>query len=165
MMNVKNLATAAAIVILPTVATAGDWDGAYIGVNLGYTNETAEVTSGSFSVDSSVDYLTYGVSAGYNVDLGNSLVAGGEVGLGSPFLSAVGKVGYDTGSMLVYGLAGFSNFSYDFGPTLGFGAALESANGVIFTGEIRFNGATDEQLGSEIDYSATSVLVGLQYQL
>lgn len=90
------------------VDTTGDWTGGYVGLNLGYADLEADGNSG--------DGNFYGLSAGYDQDLGNWVVGGGidydqlDIGLGGSdvenALRLKLRAGYDLGSGLVYGTAG-----------------------------------------------------------
>lgn len=133
-----------------TPALAADFTGARIGANVGFADEDFGGT----------EAFTYGVNAGYDVDLG-SLVVGAtaeyqdssEDGVGRD-LSAVARLGGKVApSVLVYGLVGYSNLAVD-GTGIELdgirgGLGLEAAFGTNIYGNVEGR-YTNYELGVEI---------------
>lgn len=110
----------------PIAAPVQDWTGPYIGVQAGLANGLIPVdVTGGPSQDISIDGTIYGLHAGYNFDLG-SYVIGAELDYNIGQVEAVSsletstedvilahakaRVGYDLGSVLVYGATGLAYF-------------------------------------------------------
>ena len=93
----------------PVMPVSGDWTGAYGGLSLGYGD-------GTHTGVGSDTGLLYGLSLGYDYDMGNWVVGGGldydwtELSLGGNDLDNVARLklraGYDMGNGLLYGTAG-----------------------------------------------------------
>jgi outer membrane immunogenic protein len=124
------------------IAVVPSWTGTWIGGNLGYAVQTSKVAgedggwiSTPFSFDSAADGITYGVSAGYNLQL-QSFVVGvfadydwtnaknqfsiptspetlvGDVGIHSMWTLGV-RAGYlITPRVLLYGLGGYTKINW-----------------------------------------------------
>ena len=123
----KRLLMAAPLLVLtPSAALAADWDGFYLGVQLGQ----AEVRDSNNELDG----MVYGFSGGYNWMATNKILLGLEaswidgkveqtapVGVGNPSVSAIGqhdigniitigpRLGYVENDLLIYGEAGYAS--------------------------------------------------------
>ena len=106
----------------PVVAAASDWDGAYIGANVGYAwghSDHTTTTTGDFDltggfIGGQVGYnfhLTDGIVLGLQGDLAWANITGSQTG---PSISdtikwdgaVTGKLGYDAGDFMPYVLGG-----------------------------------------------------------
>lgn len=132
---------------LPVIpAPVQDWTGPYAGLQAGIiTGSAPRPVNATFGNDTEVNGSIYGAHVGYNYDMG-SLVLGGEIdyNVGQIDVEAFdgttnedfalahlkARVGYDLGSVLVYGVAGMAYFETsgpggaadDVGPFGGVGA-------------------------------------------
>jgi len=98
----------------PPIAVAGNWTGAYVGLQVGYV----DVGSSGGGLDG--DGAIGGVHGGYRYDFGRGVIgaeidydaAGVELGDGLGELEGVGRfklqAGYDAGRALIYGTAGYA---------------------------------------------------------
>lgn len=134
------------------VFVPSDWTGFYAGGVAG----TGDVTVGTNLDDPALetDATSYGLYAGYNLDLG-TFVIGGEISydvlefdvnedLDNSVLRVGARAGYDAGAFLPYVTAGFANLT-----TEAFGDEVDD-NGYYY--------------GVGVDYRATdNIVVGAQY--
>ena len=130
MATAGNLETPAPTPAIPTVApttSVMDWSGAYVGLGYGTTSgdlEFSNIPSSFVFEDGSLPALF----GGYQIQRGN-LVYGGELSFGqiqdSPIsgfagiaemtdniIDLKGRIGYATGSFMVYGVLGYSTGTY-----------------------------------------------------
>jgi opacity protein-like surface antigen len=131
-------ALAAGLAFTASATTAADWNGAYAG-GIFNSDTGHQVYVGGAEYDLLGE--AYGGFVGYNVDAG-SFVYGGEVSYSvggahedccdnytfTQFVDLKGRVGYEVGDALVYGVAGWSLGIWDDGgnstPTDGFNAGV-----------------------------------------
>lgn len=145
---------------LATPALAQDFSGPRVGVELG-------VVGDDFA---STDETTYGVNAGYDFDLGNT-VLGGTVAYNRQFndnganvreIAVSARAGIKaTPATLVYATGGYSNIDTDFGDVDGYkvGLGVEHSFGRTYVGlETRYG---NYQHGGELYQSA--VTLGLRF--
>lgn len=147
------------------------FDGAYVGVFTGYTNDDASAKSGTATADFDADGWLYGAYAGYGQTFGK-IYLGGEAEIGSADLSGSGTVaglrskldaneswglsaraGYLVNNdVLLYGRAGWQRSNYDV--TVGTG-----------TSKIKVGDNVDGyRLGTGVEYAVTdNVLARLEY--
>lgn len=173
-MNFRTFSFAAlssAALMAPGLAQAGDWTGAYGGIQLGYGDVSAN--PGASDSDS-----VYGVQLGYDHDLGNWVIGGRLDYTGTNISVAITKIesvarlglraGYDTGQGLAYGIAGgarmtTSNAGDDTGWYAGLGYEHMITDQISLNGEIlhhrfvSFNGSA-----TDVDYTVFNV--GLNYR-
>lgn len=114
-------------VIAPVAAVVtpiSDWSGMYAGVHVGYGNGRLEEVGSSVRATG----VLYGGHVGYNYDFG-TVVVGGEIDYsvgdlefetapGAAFTDLAhlkARVGYDMGSMLVYGVVGLAYTKLEIG--------------------------------------------------
>ena len=155
------LASVAALV-LASPAVAADFTGPRIGATVGFVDDSFAGT----------DTFTYGVNAGYDIDLGTS-VAGVTVEYQdsdeealSRDLAVTGRFGVKAGEKaLVYGLAGYTNLGVD---TVGENVHLD---GVRVGGGVEFAFTDSVYANTEYRYSnyeqdvdGHQMLVGLGFR-
>lgn len=138
-------------------AFAADFSGPRVGANIGFADEDFAGT----------EVFTYGVNAGYDVDLGGAVVGAtveyqdsSEDGFGRD-LSIVGRVGGKVGeNVLAYALAGYSNLGVE-----GTGIELDGVRvgaGVEAAFAERFYGTVEYRYSNyELDADGHQMLVGL----
>jgi outer membrane immunogenic protein len=120
--------------IVPTIApvmsapAAMDWSGAYVGLGYGSVTGDVDFTNPDIPAELNDGTLTQ-LFGGYQIQRG-ALVYGGEIAFGSgsgttlpccvgvsevsdQMIDLKGRVGYATGSLLVYGVLGYSMGEYD----------------------------------------------------
>lgn len=169
-----------------------DWDGPYIGANLGYGWGTATDTSGGFGTASLTGWLVGG-QVGYNFHLSDNIVAGIEGNLdwenetgsnanGSLRIngegSIRGRLGIDLDGILPYAEAGvaFANATASdptgttsvsathTGYTLGAGIEFKVADHVSANVEYRYSNYGNQTYnGTTIGLTDNTVRVGLNY--
>lgn len=141
-------------------ATLADWAGPYVGLSAGTAvDATVEVESGGVSAGRSdfEDFAPFGVFAGYQVQSGQ-LVFGGELafsrasdvstpdipdsGSGDIDMTDLkGRVGYDLGTAMIYGVLGLSSVTPEDsddsadGFNIGFGADYAVAPNFVISAE------------------------------
>ena len=173
MKNISKIALLAVVACSPTLVIAGDgWTGFYIGGNVGYSDGEVSVGPVSFSDNSG----TYGLQAGYNHDLGNNWVLGGELSYGTAEYTILGetgdvdttriklKAGYDLNPALVYGVLGYANLDdgddSEDGVTYGVGVAFKATDNIIVSGELLRDNVDIEG----VDFDQTSFVLGVSYK-
>lgn len=164
------------------VSTAFDWTGAYVGADAGYSwaNKSSSVTKGH-------DGVVGGVFAGYNYQIQNNIVVGGEgevaYGGADPLATWTGAVrgraGYAFDNILVYGTAGglvgqgeMKNNGNDNTRThVGYqvGAGIEAAltQNITARAEYLYTGTNSRNYGSaggDGDLSGNAVKLGVAYK-
>ena len=172
------------VVVTPPVAQ-DDWGGFYLGGMYGLHSGTW-VGTGQLSDTFSAEGNLYGAFAGYNVQR-NALVFGGELAYslgdiiysdaigplpsgGDTFLDAKARLGFATGNVLVYGVAGgtmatssdgvltadLNGFNY------GGGASFKLDNGLFFGAEYLVRslaGTNPADILSTIDLSTQTIQI------
>lgn len=115
--------------VIAPVAPAADWSGAYVGLSLG--TGSGKLTFNGNQVSPDLDFNSYGVFAGYNYDMGRTVV-GGEIsysdlniddapsGFDSSALRVMGRVGYDAGRFMPYATAGFASLKAESNDATGY---------------------------------------------
>lgn len=162
-------ATVATLAVVPSFAAAQDWSGPYAGLLLGNTGGTIDTTIGS-----SFDFggSQRGAFVGYNMQKG-ALVYGGELAFvtGDAPLDAVptqgmdrfidlkGRLGYAAGSVLMFGVVGYSkDRTYVTGATSSGSGMSYGIGADVKVGEKLFVGA--EYLRRNVTNDATGSIVG-----
>ncbi len=167
----RHMITASALIAaLAAPAAAQNFDGAYVGAQLGYLEAN---TSGGATLDG--DGLIGGLHAGYNANLG-SFIIGGELdfdaadidlGGGAATIDTVWRAKARAGGeispgTLLYGTTGLAFINSSVGDDSGFfvgaGAAQEMAGGWILGGEVLYHDF-DNIDGSGINAEATTFTV------
>ncbi|WP_045389611.1 outer membrane protein [Falsirhodobacter sp. alg1] len=164
------VAAPAPVVIAPVT---GDWEGAYLGAQVGYGD------GGSVDGDGAIG----GVHAGYRWDLGNTVLgvvgeynsadmAGENDAIKMDQVGSIrGQVGYDLGRTLVYASAGIAsadidvnNESYsDSGYVVGLGVDYAVTPNVILGGEVSTYGFDDFD-DTGVDYNPTTIQFKAAYK-
>ncbi len=145
------------------VASAGDWTGGYGGIQLGY---------GDFSANPgpSDSGAVYGLTLGYDYDMGNWVIGGGldydwtDITLGAVSVDNVARLklraGYDTGPGLIYGVVGgaraYTAIGDDSGWLAGAGYEHLITNNVTVGGEVLYHNFNNFA-GTGSDIEATTV--------
>lgn len=166
----------------PVTSSAFDWTGAYVGANVGYSWANQAESSGKGH-----DAVVGGVFAGYNYQMPNNFVVGGEgevaYGGADPLATWTGAVrgraGYAFDNLLVYGTVGglvgqgeMKNGGNSVTRThVGYqvGAGLEAAltTNVTARAEYLYTGTNDRDYGAaggQGDLSGNAVRVGIGYK-
>ncbi len=164
------------------VSTAFDWTGAYVGADVGYS--WANKASGP---NKDHDAVIGGVFAGYNYQLQNNIVVGGEgeVAYGgadplAEFTGAVrGRAGYAFDNILAYGTVGAlvgqgemkgngtSNTRTHVGYQVGAGLEAALTTNITARAEYLYTGTNDRDYGAaggEADLSGSAVKLGVAYK-
>ncbi|PIO97161.1 22 kDa outer membrane protein [uncultured Pleomorphomonas sp.] len=164
------------------VSTAFDWTGAYVGADVGYSwaNKAA-------SRNKDHDAVIGGVFAGYNYQIQNNIVVGGEgeiaYGGADPLATWTGAVrgraGYAFDNILVYGTVGGlvgqgemkndgrNNTRTHVGYQVGAGVEAALTNNITARAEYLYTGTNDRDYGSaggEGDLSGNAVKLGVAYK-
>lgn len=145
MNKVISLAAALTLLAAPSVAMAGDFDGFRIGATAGLD----DVTSAPDATD-----VTYGVDAGYDVNVSGPLYVGVEASLDNVFdrrdVGAAVRVGLQVADpVLVYGKVGYANFKDSFSRDLDglrLGAGVETSIAGNLYGKVEYR-YTDFEAG------------------
>lgn len=165
------------------------WAGGYVGLHAGYGWGEGDAEAGGVSGTIDFDGGRFGGFAGYNVDLGSSLIVGieGDLGydwneredgtetFGSNLQGAIrGRVGYAVDRALVYAAGGWaaSQFSYDDtgvsidetmnGWTIGAGVDYAINDRLFARAEYRYNDYGSADIGAvNIDFTQHVVQAGL----
>lgn len=169
----------APVVAAPVVAPArtdGDWNGGYVGGQLGYGRGSNGTTddNGAF----------YGVRGGFDWDLGQWVVGAGldwdktEIDLGTPgdSLDSIARLklraGYDFGRTLVYATGGAARAEADIagvghsdnGWFAGLGADYALNDRWTLGGEVLHNQFDDfDGTGTDLDATTAAVTVGFRF--
>ncbi len=166
-------------VYVATPAAVADWSGFYAGLHLGRTNDVG-VSAGGTSVDFE-DGTAYGIQLGYLAQR-NSFVYGGELSYtkfdgaeldigGGAFAEAENaidlkaRLGYATGSMLFYGVAGYGKADFsapgiDASPDgfiWGLGADWAVSDRWSVGIEYMNRDLSEDVMGVDVDFDASSV--------
>jgi outer membrane immunogenic protein len=172
-----------------SVALPFSWAGGYVGLHAGYGWGEGDVTAGGTLGSIDFDGGRFGGFAGYNVDLGSSLIVGieGDIGydwneredgtetFGSNVQGAVrGRVGYAADRALVYAAGGWAatQFSYDDigvsademmnGWTIGAGVDYAINDRLFARVEYRYNDYGDADIDAvNVDFTQHVVQAGL----
>ena len=164
------------------VSTAFDWTGAYVGADVGY--DWASKASGA---GKNHDAVIGGVFAGYNYQIQNNIVVGGEgevaYGGADPLATWTGAVrgraGYAFDNILVYGTAGglvgqgemknngANNTRTHFGYQVGAGVEAALTNNITARAEYLYTGTNSRDYGSaggDGDLNGNAVKLGVAYK-
>lgn len=164
------------------VSTAFDWTGAYVGGDVGYSWANKPSSFGKNS-----DAVVGGVFAGYNYQLQNNIVVGGEgevaYGGSDPLATWTGAIrgraGYAFDNLLFYGTAGGlvgqgemkNNGASETRTHIGYqvGAGIEAAltKNVTARAEYLYTGTNDRNYGiagGDGDLSGNAVKLGVAYK-
>ena len=153
----RNLITAAAV-LAATGASAGEWTGAYVGLQLGGINIDADVATPFGSLSFSEEGTLFGVHAGYRHDFGQ-FVLGGEIDVDATDLEIVpgldveslarlkAVAGYDGGPFLPYvtvgGTRADTNVGDETGYFGGFGLVYQTIGRLELGGEVLYSSFDD----------------------
>ncbi len=151
------------------VATSGDWTGAYGGLSLGYADTSTTGASDSGAL--------YGLSMGYDYDLGNWVMGGGidydwtDLNLGGANVDNVARLklraGYDMGNGLLYGTGGmakaYTSVGDDTGWFAGLGYEHKLTQNVSLGGEVLYH-QFDDFAGTGNDIDATTIAIKTNYR-
>lgn len=149
---------------------SGDWTGGYVGLNLGY---------GKTEMNGSSDKEPfYGLSAGYDYDMGNIVVGGGlefdkmDSKLGAETVESAARVklraGYDLGNGLAYGTAGAVRFDTktagtDTGYFVGAGYEHKMTDQISVGTEVIYNKVKTFKGGSDLKGTTISAKVNYRF--
>ncbi|SLN74519.1 hypothetical protein PSM7751_04166 [Pseudooceanicola marinus] len=151
-----------AVAPAPVMMSEG-WTGAYAGVNLGYGDLDRNCCD--------LDGTAYGLQVGYDYDFG-TWVAGGEIEYQANDMASnraydslrlKGRLGYDLGETLVYGVAGSTYIMDDWGYAVGLGAEYMLTDTVSVGGEYIYEQIDDFNGGSD-DLTANSLAARVNYR-
>ncbi|WP_179380435.1 outer membrane protein [Jannaschia marina] len=162
----------APVIVAPTY----EWSGPYIGGQINYARAQ---TDGLLGVDG--DGVLVGLRAGYDLDLGRTVVGGllqydiGEIELDPSgveidnILRVGGRVGYDLGRTLLYGLGGYTTADTNIlgdtdGYFIGFGSETFITESVTFGVETIYHDFEDFDDASDVDTEAATVGVNLNFR-
>ncbi|MCG7495114.1 outer membrane protein [Thalassobius sp. Cn5-15] len=149
---------------------AAPWTGGYVGLNLGY----ADIEAGALDADGGF----YGLSAGYDYDLGDWVIGGGidydrlDIDLGGNDVESAARLkvraGYDLGDGLLYGTAGavridVDTLGDDTGYFIGAGYEHRVTDQVSVGGEILYH-EVDDFNGSGVDVEATTIAAKVNFR-
>lgn len=157
----------------PSIAAAEGWTGFYAGGQSG----TIETEMTYYGRTISEDSGTYGLIAGYNHAFGNKIVLGGELNVDKlnytemPFAHDLmtrrvkARLGYDLGSVLLYGTYGYSEIGdgtgeNEDGTAVGFGLDYKVNDSLVLGAEW----LRDSYEFEGIEMDITSLRIRLAYQ-
>ncbi|MBS1184241.1 MAG: hypothetical protein H6Q99_4121 [Proteobacteria bacterium] len=166
----------------PVASNTFDWTGAYVGADVGYSWANKASAAGKDH-----DAVVGGVFAGYNYQLQNNIVVGGEgevaYGGADPLASYTGavrgRVGYAFDNILVYGTVGglvgqgemkgngTSNTRTHVGYQAGAGLEAALTNNITARAEYLYTGTNERDYGAaggEADLSGNAVKFGVAYK-
>lgn len=166
----------------PVTSSAFDWTGAYVGANVGYTWANQAAGAGKDH-----DGVVGGVFAGYNYQMPNNVVVGGEgevaYGGADPLATWTGAVrgraGYAFDNILVYGTAGglvgqgemknngANNTRTHYGYQVGAGVEAALTQNITARAEYLYTGTNTRNYGSaggDGDLSGNAVKLGVAYK-
>ena len=173
-MNFRTFSFAAlssAALMAPGLAQAGDWTGAYAGVQLGYGDYSA-------NPGASDSGALYGVQLGYDYDMGNWVIGGRLDYTGTNIVIATTsfdsvarlglRAGYDMGQGLAYGIAGAtrattSNAGNDTGWFAGLGYEHMVRDQISVNAELLYHRHANFGITTS-DVEATVLTIGLNYR-
>lgn len=162
--------------VIVELAPNGDWNGGYVGGQIGYGDASAGSIDG--------DGAFYGVRGGYDWDLGKWVVGAGldwdktDIDLGSAGdnLDSIARLklraGYDLGRTLVYATAGGARAKADLGGVsrsdngwfAGIGADYALNDRWTIGGEVLHNQFDDfDNTGTDIDATTAALTVGFRF--
>lgn len=145
----------------PAPMMSPDWTGAYGGLSLGY---------GELGKDDTDDAMIYGVQAGYNYDMGKYIV-GGELEYAARDMwdhnaadstRLKGRIGYDLGSTMVYGVVGATMIDQQGGYAVGLGAEHMVTDKIGLGAEYLYENIGDFDSGSK-DLIGNSIALRANY--
>lgn len=162
--------------IAPAPAPVYEWSGAYIGAQVGFADVEAD---GAIGVDD--DGFLAGLRAGYDLDLGGTVVGGlvqydsGSYDLApsgievDDIVRVGGRVGYDLGRTLFYGLGGYTSASTNVagdadGYFLGIGTETFITENVTFGVETIYHDFGDLDGAPNVDLEAATLGVNLNFR-
>lgn len=158
------------------VAPNGDWNGGYVGGQLGYVDSSAGPVEG--------DGVLYGVRGGYDWDLGQWVVGVGldwdktdiDLGNAGDNLDSIGRLkargGYDLGRTLIYATGGWAHAEADLGGVsrsdsgwfAGIGLDYALNDRWTIGGEVLHNQFDDfDNSGTDLDATTAAVTVGFRF--
>ncbi|MDQ2094389.1 outer membrane protein [Rhodalgimonas zhirmunskyi] len=151
------------------VAVSGDWTGAYGGLSLGYADVSTTGASDTNAI--------YGLSMGYDYDMGNWVLGGGldydwtDINLGAANVDNVARLklraGYDMGNGLLYGTGGvakaYSSIGDDNGWFAGVGYEHMLTQNVSLGGEVLYH-QFDNFAGTGNDIDATTIALKTNFR-
>ena len=154
----------APVYVAPAAPVTGDWTGGYAGVQLGYGSGEAAGVSG--------DGMVYGLTAGYDYDLGNWVLGAGidydwtDIGIGGVNVDNLARLklraGYDLGQGLAYGTAGvekaFTTAGDDTGWIAGLGYEHKLTDNISLGAEALYHSYSNFN-GSGVDADGTTLQV------
>lgn len=155
----------------------GDWTGAYAGIQLGYGD--VGTTGGALDGDGAIG----GAHVGYNYDFGNYVlgaeldhnISNIDLGAAAGELDSVtrlkGKVGYDAGRTLYYGVLGAAHAEATVGGAglsesgylVGLGADYMLTDNIVLGGDVIYHDFGDFD-GSGVEVDATTVQARLSFK-
>lgn len=164
------------------VSTAFDWTGAYVGADVGYSWANKRSARNKDS-----DAVVGGVFAGYNYQIQNNIVVGGEgevaYGGADPLATWTGAVrgraGYAFDNILVYGTAGglvgqgemknngANNTRTHYGYQVGAGVEAALTTNITARAEYLYTGTNTRNYGAaggDGDLSGSAVKLGVAYK-
>jgi opacity protein-like surface antigen len=167
-------AMSVALIAAPGLALAqGGWTGFYVGGHIAATD-----TEVSFAGPGTSENSTgFGLHAGYNHNLNDRFVLGGELSRGKLEYSDLAfdedltservkiRLGYTTGSALFYGVAGYARISDsdedEDGHTLGLGVDYKLTSNVLLGAELLYDSFSAE--GIDLDVTSLSFRVSYRF--
>lgn len=160
--------------LVPVGAIAEDWNGFYLGGQVGSIETEMSYMGRTASEDSG----TYGLLAGYNYTLGSNVMIGAELNLDKlnyskmPFAHDLAvrrvkaRLGYDLGRVMLYGSLGYSEIgdgtgNTEDGTSYGFGVDYEAKEKFVLGAEVQRDSYDFE--GISMDITALRVRMSFKF--